>query len=121
MEGTYVRRRRPQKARKVLREINQNILISHDKTKCGEYALDKPPKKPGGEEVDNINTAAPRTCDTSSKHEKTNWKMSKCQTLCEWKQKSVRARLNIYHGTSLWRMALVSHINVMILSHQKQL
>ena len=32
--------------------------------------MDKPPKKPGGEEVDNINTAAPRMCDTSSEHEK---------------------------------------------------
>ena len=45
-------------------------MIGYDKTKIGDYVSDKPLKKPGGEELDNINTAASRTCDTSSEHEK---------------------------------------------------
>ena len=47
------------------RKFDQNSLISYDKTKSREYVLDRPPKKPGGEEVDNINTATTITCDTS--------------------------------------------------------
>ena len=54
----------------VCKEEKAFILIRHDKTKSREYILDKPLKESGGEEVNNINTAAPRICDTSSKHEK---------------------------------------------------
>ena len=43
----------------VCKEEKAFILIRHDKTKSREYILDKPLKEPGGEEVNNINTAAP--------------------------------------------------------------
>ena len=48
------------------REINTNSFSSNDKTKSGEYVLSRPPKKPGGEEVDDINTATTITCNTAS-------------------------------------------------------
>ena len=47
-------------------------MISYNKTKSKEYVLDQSTKKPGGEEVDDINTAEPRACDTSSEHENRN-------------------------------------------------
>ena len=52
-----------------LTEMTDKDTIIYDKTKSGEYALDRPPKKPGREEVDDINTATTITCDTSSDHE----------------------------------------------------
>ena len=60
--------RRHQKARKA-EKLTKTSLINYDKTKSGEYVLGPPPKKPGGEEADNINTAAPRICDTFSEHD----------------------------------------------------
>ena len=51
-----MRRRRSQKAGKAEKLHNQNSLISYDKTKGGEYVLDRPAKKSRGEEVDDTNT-----------------------------------------------------------------
>ena len=50
-------------------EMEDKDTISYDKTKSGEYALDRPPKKPRREEVDDINTATTITCDTSPDHD----------------------------------------------------
>ena len=50
-------------------EIIKNNWSSKDKVKSGEYVLNRPPKKPGGEEVDDINTATTITCDTASVYE----------------------------------------------------
>ena len=96
-------------------------MISHDKTKSGEYVLDKPPKKPGGEEVDNINTAAHITCDTSPEHEKrkNNYQYGgKCESAkhCANGKGNESGNDNIYYGTIL---ALVSHTNVMISAQQQ--
>ena len=50
-------------------EMEDKDTINYDKTKSGEYALDRPPKKPRREEVDDINTATTITCDTSPDHD----------------------------------------------------
>ena len=47
-------------------------MINYDKTKSVEYVLDPPPKKSGGEEADDTNTASPRICDTFSEHKNRN-------------------------------------------------
>ena len=51
------------------REINRNSSSSNDKTKSGEYALHRPPKKPGGGVVCENNTAATTPCETASEQE----------------------------------------------------
>ena len=48
------------------REINTNSSSSNDKTKSGEYVLNRPPKKPGGREVYDNNTATTISCETAS-------------------------------------------------------
>ena len=40
------------------REITKNIWSSKDKVESEEYVLSRPPKKPGGEDVDDADTAA---------------------------------------------------------------
>ena len=51
------------------REINTNSLSSNDKAKSGEYVLTRPPKKPGGGEVYENNTATIMSCETVSEQE----------------------------------------------------
>ena len=51
------------------REVKTISWSSNVKTKRGEYMLIRPPKKPGGEEVDGTNPAKAITCYTSSDHE----------------------------------------------------
>lgn len=51
------------------RENNTNSSSSNDKTKSGEYVLHRPPKKPGGGEVYENNTATTIPCGTASEQE----------------------------------------------------
>ena len=44
-------------------------MSSNDKTKSGEYVLNRPPKKPGGGEVYDDNTATTISCETVSEKE----------------------------------------------------
>ena len=84
--------------------------------------LDKPPKKPGGEEVDNINTAAPRTCNTSSEHEKrkkttTNMlENMEAPNIVRMKKKTNQETIKRLPWDNFIGKALVSHIN-MIYQH----
>ena len=77
------------------REINKTSGNSRAKTKSGEYVLNQSPKKPGGEEAYDINTAIIITCVIASTYEKSSQtitdmlKMGRCQVLCEWKRKMV--------------------------------
>ena len=54
------------------REINQHSWSSRDKTESGEYVLNRPPKKPGGEGAYDSNTAKTITDVTTSTSEKSN-------------------------------------------------
>ena len=49
--------------------MNKNSLSSNYKTKSGEYVLNRPPKKPGAEEVYDNNTAITISCETASEQE----------------------------------------------------
>ena len=51
------------------REDNTNSSSSNDKAKSGEYVLNLPPKKPGGEEVYENNTATTMPYETVSEQE----------------------------------------------------
>ena len=64
-----MRRRRPQKGRKAEKLCNTNSSSSNDKAKSGEYVLNCPPKKPGGGEVYENNTATTTPCKTVSDQE----------------------------------------------------
>ena len=47
-------------------EINTNSWISNDRTKSGEYVLSRSPKKPEGEEADEVDTTTTISCWTAS-------------------------------------------------------
>ena len=74
LERTKVRRRERERERERERvakgqedrEINTNSWSSNDKTKSGEYVLSRPPKKPGGGEVDEVDTTTTISCGTTS-------------------------------------------------------
>ena len=51
------------------REINTNSSSSNDKTKSGEYVLNRLPKKPRGGEVYDNNTATTISCGIASEQE----------------------------------------------------
>ena len=65
------------------RKINKNSWNSKDKTESGEYVLSRPPKKPGGEEAYDIDTAPSMTCATASTFENSSQKIT--DILENWK------------------------------------
>ena len=50
-------------------EINTNISSSKNRTKNGEYVLNRPLKRPGGGKVGKNNTATTISCETASEQE----------------------------------------------------
>ena len=64
------------------REIDTNSSSSKDKTKSGEYMLNRPPKKPGGREVFDNNTATTISCETASEQE------NSCKTITNMLRKT---------------------------------
>ena len=59
------------------RETNTASWNSNDKPKSGEYVLSRPPKKPGGEDVDEADTTETISCGTASTSVNSNQTITK--------------------------------------------
>ena len=100
------------------REIETISWSSNDKTKIGEYMSSRPPKKPGGEEVDDTNSAKTITCYTSSDHENSDKTVTdmlgkmKVPNTVRMEKETNRDKKGPLPWDDLWGMTLASLINV---------